>query len=184
MEFGTTTVENVAGNTIKAIDSDLNITDGSFFTADETFIWAERANVTIARTSLQSGGSTDSFGGALYCDCKNLNITDACTFSDNKAASGGAMYLLNRKDSGQFSITKSTFSGNTAQEGGSISIITADSITIENNQFTQNSALAIDPPTVASETLGNIVGQGGAIFYSCIDSYENDCEVFLNQNTF
>jgi len=42
----------------------------------------------------------------------------------------------------------------------------------------------IDPATVASESLGNSIGQGGAIFFSCIDSYDNDCEVFLYSNTF
>lgn len=50
--------------------------------------------------------------------------------------------------------------------------------------FSQNEAQVIKPATVASDSLGDGVGQGGAIYYSCIDSYDNDCQVFLNSNTF
>jgi len=140
------------------------------------------ANVTIQWSTFIDGGNKNVFGGALFCDCHNLVVTDT-KFENNEAAAGGAIYLIGRSG-GVVNFSKNFFGNNKAQHGGAINIITADRMFITGNGFTGNRAYVISPPTVASVKLPSSKAQGGAIYFLCQRPYDGKCLVNLQNNNF
>lgn len=52
MEFDSNTFNQIGGKGIKVIDSDLVIADDQFYDGSDSFIWAERSNVTMTGATL------------------------------------------------------------------------------------------------------------------------------------
>ena len=82
-------------------------------------------------------GSNGGHGGAIYTSSAVVTIMGTC-FSDNRAGShGGAVY----SDSGNITVTNSTFINNTASGGGAIySAKRYTNISLVNNIFSHNTA--------------------------------------------
>ncbi len=77
-------------------------------------------NVTITGTTF-SGNTATSYGGAIYTSSSRsdsyVNVTiDSCTMSDNTAAYGGALAIMNGPDF--FQMENTDLTGNTATSGG------------------------------------------------------------------
>jgi parallel beta-helix repeat protein len=87
------------------------------------------------------GADTAVGGGAIYRDGGSLTVVD-CLFLDNRAPSpgqdvaGGAIYAFG---GGETVVVGSTFTGNSASNGGAIGSLNGD-LTIVNSAFTSNSA--------------------------------------------
>ena len=96
------------------------------------------ANVVIKNIVFINGESITNGGGALFANTGSYNlIIDNCTFKNNKAPSGGAIYI-NQGD--QTTITNCRFENNNADNAGAIDI-TGTSPTLTNNYITQCSAV-------------------------------------------
>jgi parallel beta-helix repeat protein len=106
----------------------------------------------IDGNSQPTGVDTADGGGAIYRNGGSLTVMN-CSFINNDAPSsgpdlaGGAIYGFG---GGETIIVDSTFTGNTASDGGAVGSLNSD-LTIINSTFTQNSATG---------TGGN-PGQGG-----------------------
>ena len=135
-----------AGNTKIVLNSvDFEQTD------DASFIEALATDLEIKRCKFFDGGDFNQLGGALHWQGQSLVILDS-TFQRNKAASGGAIYLIGESP-GSIDIANTIFVQNQAQQGGALAIISADEMRVEKNKFRFNTAQAINPITVAAANL-------------------------------
>ncbi|MFA5292678.1 MAG: right-handed parallel beta-helix repeat-containing protein [Phycisphaerae bacterium] len=103
-----------------------------------------------------------SYGGAVCAEGSSIPVFKYCTFTDNIACAGGAMYWENSVAH----ISKCNFEGSTAMFGGGILLLDSDSI-IFNCNFVNNHA--VDP-----------AGQGGAIYSASSASKFYDCQIMNN----
>ena len=94
-------------------------------------------------TATESGSYSDSYGGAIYCVDRfhNAYLTN-CTFTNNYARYGGAIYL----NGGILEINDCTFINNTAYDyGGAIAcnspIVSSPRVTIKKTKFIDDKSL-------------------------------------------
>ncbi|MBR6993074.1 MAG: Ig-like domain repeat protein, partial [Methanobrevibacter sp.] len=142
---------------------------------------SEDYTLTVKNTVFEGNNAT--FGGAIFVESSEL-IVDNCTFENNKGVGvgspgtsytqGGAIVVF--PNGAKATITDSTFTGNSADLGGAVSLpgVDQDSL-IENCTFTDNTASADGGAiylwtsgsaavTVADSTFsGNTADRGNAI---------------------
>ena len=131
--------KNSGGPNIKITGGNLTLSDSSLSNNSETLLYAFQSNVDISSTTFTNGGSFQDEGGAIYCDCNNIQIVKS-TFTSNKAAAGGSIYLIGGP-TGTQKIYSNYFGQNVAQQGGGIAVVTANQLDIRGNNFTQNQAV-------------------------------------------
>ncbi len=139
--------------------------------------------LTVQRLRLINGSSpaggddTAAGGGAIYRDGGSLTVID-CEFTGNRAPSpgqdiaGGAIYAFG---GGETLISGSTFSGNSASNGGAVGSLNGHVIII-NSTFTANSATG----TGGNPGQG---GCGGAIYMDGADEMTSLCRVTISSNS-
>ena len=123
------------------------------------------------------GDDTAQGGGAIYRDGGSLTVIDS-VFDDNHAPSpgqdiaGGAIYGFG---GGDIVVVRSTFTNNSASDGGAIGSLNGD-LTVINTNLTANAA---------SGTGGNPGngGAGGAIYMDGRDEATTLCGVTMSGNT-
>ena len=108
-----------------------------------------------------------TFGGAILNGSSALGsnaalTVNACTFTGNSAASGGAIYSAS---SGGITVSNSTFTGNTAYNGGAIEDVTIGpssftNITVTGNTATQVGAIYIAVSSSSEPTISNSIISG------------------------
>ena len=127
--------------------------------------------------SAATGEDTADGGAAIYRDGGSLTVID-CAFSNNHGPSagqdlaGGAIYAFG---GGETVISGTTFTGNSASDGGAIGSLNGDLIII-NSTFSGNSA------TGTGGNPGN-GGCGGAIYQDGRDEQTSLCGVEISNNT-
>ncbi len=127
--------------------------------------------------STATGDDTADGGAAIYRDGGSLTVID-CTFTDNHAPdtgqdlAGGAIYGFG---GGETIIAGSTFTNNSASDGGAVGSLNGD-LTIINSTFSGNAAMGTD---------GNPGdgGCGGAIYMDGGDEVTTLCGVTIADNT-
>jgi hypothetical protein len=90
-----------------------------------------------------------NIGGAIFLEGGTLNVMNS-TFTANAAGAGGAILLSSNGTSvTSASITRNTFSGNSATDGGAIQVgpLNGGTATIGNNTFTSNQVIGPGPVT-------------------------------------
>ena len=123
------------------------------------------------------GDDTARGGGAIYRDGGSLTVIDS-TFDDNHAPSpgqdlaGGAIYAFG---GGETIIAGSTFTNNSASDGGAIGSLNGD-LTVINSQLLGNAATGTDGNP------GN-GGCGGAIYQDGRDEATSLCGVVIADST-
>lgn len=85
--------QNSGGSNIMVTGSNLTLRDSSLTNNNNTLLNAIKSNVDVSGTTFTNGGSFQSLGGAIYCDCNNIQIIQS-TFTSNKATAGGAVYFI------------------------------------------------------------------------------------------
>jgi hypothetical protein len=122
------------------------------------------------------GDDTAAGGGAIYRDGGSLTVLD-CVFLDNHAPSpgqdiaGGAIYGFG---GGETVIAGSTFSGNSASNGGAVGSLNGD-LTLINSTFSENAATGTDGNP------GN-GGCGGAVYMDGTHETTSVCGVTMSKN--
>ncbi len=120
------------------------------------------------------GDDTAQGGGAIYRDGGSLTVIDS-VFDDNHGPSpgqdiaGGAIYAFGGGDT---VVAGSTFTGNSASDGGAIGSLNGD-LTVINSQFLDNAA------TGTGGNPGN-GGCGGAIYQDGRDELTSLCGVVIS----
>jgi hypothetical protein len=139
--------------------------------------------LTVQRLTFRDGasqrGADDTAGGgaAIYRDGGSLTVID-CAFIDNHAPpdgqdlAGGAIYGFG---GGDIIVSGSTFTGNSASDGGAIGSLNGD-LTLINTTFTDNHA------TGTGGNPGN-GGCGGAIYQDGADERTSLCGVTIESST-
>ena len=119
--------------------------------------------VSLKNVNFIENNATEGNGGAIYFNAITLNLDSSVTFKDNSALNHGgaiyASYITNADQTlkkGNLIIDGSVFEKNTALYGGAISARTANTLTIKNASFKDNSTLRA---TVGTD-------QGGGAIYS------------------
>ena len=94
------------------------------------------SELTLRNIILTNGGNSAEDGGAVEAMYGTNLTVDNCTFSDNRAENGGAIYTLG----GVVSIKDTVFDNNFALVGGAIDVIGHydEIVTIDNCTFTNN----------------------------------------------
>jgi predicted outer membrane repeat protein len=112
--------------------------------------------------------SVVSYGGGICAEGTAKPVLENCTFTNNRACAGGAIYSKNSIAN----ISKCTFENCVSMLGGGISLVDSNSILFECD-FSNNQA--VSPPQRGG------AGQGGAIY--CISSTAKfyDCKINNNQ---
>lgn len=165
------------------------------------------SNCTFASNSLSGSTDDHSRGGAIYLNNESSAEINGCTFSDNVAANGGAIWardseltLSNCVLRNNMSLTggavltsgnttlvveSCAFADNAADIGGAVRALSATMSTVESSTFYGNSALPgsaqWDQGTVAS--ISNCVfafGVGGAGLVTNVSSTMSCTDVFGN----
>jgi parallel beta-helix repeat protein len=138
--------------------------------------------LTVQRLTFRDGnsppGPDDTLvgGGAIHRDGGSLTVV-ACAFLDNRAPSpgqdvaGGAIYGFG---GGETVVVDSTFSGNSASNGGAVGSLNGD-LTVVNSTFTANAA------TGSGGNPGN-GGCGGAIYMDGTHERTTLCGVRIAAN--
>lgn len=85
--------KNSGGPNIQITGSNLTLSGSSLSNNSQTLLYAIQSNVAISSSTFSNGGSFQDLGGAVYCDCNSIQILTS-TFTQNKAAAGGALYLV------------------------------------------------------------------------------------------
>jgi hypothetical protein len=143
------------------------------------FHLAPSQTVTISGLTISGGDALDGDGieqgGAFFTNVGTTLTINDCVISGNRANGfGGAiMFGGTGNPRGALNISNTTFSGNTASDGGAIFVGYEDA-TISNSAFTGNTATggggAINASTSSGVTLnnstlsGNSAGGGGGIY--------------------
>ena len=116
-------------------------------------------------------GTTDLLGGALSISGGNVEV-EGCTFSDNRASKGAAIWAW---DGADLVVTDSVFTQNAASDGAAIAVDSMASLQISGSSFEKNAAaenggalqilntldVSIDTSTFFSNSA--VLGYGGAI---------------------
>ena len=106
--------KNLGAPVIKARNTNILLSNIDFEQTDDAkFIDARATDLEIRYCKFFGGGDFDQLGGALHWQGHSLLIFGA-TFQSNKAASGGAIYLIGETP-GKIDITSTTFLQNEAQ---------------------------------------------------------------------
>lgn len=165
---GTVTLSGGGTSRILYLDSDYN---------------TATPRLTVQRLTFTDGHSTrmtddtDGGGAAVYRDGGSLTVLD-CIFDGNHAPAtgqdlaGGAIYGFG---GGDIVIAGSTFTNNSASDGGAIGSLNGD-LTIINSTFTNNAATGTDGNP------GN-GGCGGAVYQDGRDEATSFCGVTIQNNT-
>jgi hypothetical protein len=139
--------------------------------------------LTVQRLTFREGQSpaegedTAQGGGAIYRDGGSLSVID-CDFADNHApetgqdVAGGAIYAFG---GGETVISGSTFTGNSASDGGAIGSLNGH-LTIVNSTIVGNAATGTDGNP------GN-GGCGGGVYMDGGDEVTTLCGVTIADNT-
>ncbi len=139
--------------------------------------------LTVERLAFRDGNSpaggddTAVGGGAIYRDGGSLSVLD-CDFDDNHApalgqdVAGGAIYGFG---GGETVIARSSFSGNSASDGGAVGSLNGD-LTIIDSVFSDNQATGTDGNP------GN-GGCGGAVYMDGGDETTTLCGVVIAHNS-
>lgn len=156
---------------------DLEVDDCTFENNKGCAIQASSGEVNISN-SIFTGNEADRSGGAIQIPQNKGCTIHNCTFSNNKTIGetrmGGAVYI----DHGETSITKCSFTGNSAAYGGAIAVADATGINISGNtEFLNNKAanfggaiyiqgITYTPNlTLSASTIGgNSANNGGGIY--------------------
>ena len=126
------------------VDSD-PIIQNCIFTGNSTTdfggaIFFQRSAKPIIRGCIFLENQADGDGGAIFCNKDSQPIIEDCIFSGNSSniGNGGAIAV----DDASPIITNCTFNGNLAEEGsgGALSLSDLRDATINNSQFTSNTA--------------------------------------------
>jgi hypothetical protein len=164
---GTVTLSGGGTSRILYLDSDYNTTT---------------PRLTVQRLSFRdgkgpaSGDDTVRGGGAIYRDGGSLTVVD-CAFEGNHAnptgqdLAGGAVYGFG---GGEIVISGSTFTSNSASDGGAVGSLNGD-LTIINSTFLGNAA------TGSGGNPGN-GGCGGAIYMDGADEKTSLCGVVVKDS--
>ncbi len=120
-----------------------------------------------APAACSRGTGIDGGGGAILVGSGVLHVLD-CTFTDNQAAqvgpdvAGGAVYATGSTD---VTIVGSTFTGNSAANGGAIACLNSDlklvNDTVDGNSATGTGANSIDTMRCPAAINGGEIGNGG-----------------------
>jgi MYXO-CTERM domain-containing protein len=131
-------------------------------------IFASNSTLTVTATTFSGNSQQSGNGGALALANGTFSL-DRCTFSGNSSAgtgAGGAVYMGSGEVPTTVSITRSSFSGNSADQGGAIFLSVGDatcSASASDSVFVNNTAY--DGAVVAmSASYDNSVG--GATFFN------------------
>lgn len=155
---------------------DLEVDNCTFENNKGCAIQASSGEVNISNSTF-TGNEADRSGGAIQIPQNKGCTIHNCTFSDNTVTGnfmGGAIYI----DHGETSITKCSFTGNSAAYGGAIAVADATGINIsENTEFSNNTAvncggaiyiqgITYTPNlTLSASTIGgNSANNGGGIY--------------------
>jgi hypothetical protein len=154
--------------------------------AFRVFDVASSGHLTLNSLTLKNGladNGTDG-GGAIYSHGSLSVTSDTFTGNSSPAATGTSGGAIN--SSGALTVTLSAFSGNTGQEGGGIFNESLQTATVTRSTFTNNTAtdfgggglVSADGTTIvtADTFVGNTGPGGGAI--------DNDATVDISDSTF
>jgi hypothetical protein len=148
----------------------------SVFDRGTPTLTVQRLAFVRGRSEVPGGDDTQRGGGAIWVLGGSLHVLD-CRFSDDHGpasgqdVAGGAVYVVGR---GHAAIVDSTFSGNSASNGGAIGILHAD-LTLVDSVVEQNAA------TGSGGNPGN-GGNGGGIYVDGVDQTVTLCGVTLQDN--
>jgi predicted outer membrane repeat protein len=92
------------------------------------------ATLALNKLTIANGNQQDGFGGGLLNIGGALTVTNS-TFSGNTAGDGGGIY-----NAGNLTVTNSTFSGNSATASGGGIFNIGGTLTVTNSTFSGNSA--------------------------------------------
>jgi predicted outer membrane repeat protein len=174
------------GGAIYSSSGDLNIID-STLTGNTTLsnggaIYNSGDMLIIENSTLSN--NTGSGGGAIYSLMDGISLTD-CVIENNTGNSHAGSVFINSR--GISTITRSTFSGNTAPRSGAID--NSGNLTITDSTFTGNSATKYDGGAIRNSNDLTIVGStfiansagwsGGAI-----ESSGNSTDLVINDSIF
>ena len=168
---GNTTIRTVA---LKIIDSNgvliHNVGFQGSYSISKSFTGLHiTSSDTITVTSCSFEDNTADNGGAIYVTAESNLTLNASTFIGNNATrDGGAIYA----SGSNLILSDSTFSGNTADNGGAMYVTAESSVTISDNAFTHNRA-AEDGGAMYSDN--SIVSISGSTKNSSILSSEGFC---------
>lgn len=176
---------------------DLEVDNCTFENNKGCAIQASSGEVNISN-SIFTGNEADRSGGAIQIPQNKGCTIHNCTFSNNKTIGetrmGGAIYI----DHGETSITKCSFTGNSAAYGGAIAVAYATGINISGNtEFLNNTAanfggaiyiqgMTTNKPnlTLSTSTIcGNSANYGGGIYAYPYDNITIAEDVALYNNT-
>ena len=169
-------------------DGELSISGASFEgneaeqSGGAIYLYQATDTVFIDSSSFASNQSEVGDGGALMADLSSSVTISGCSFDDNTSAlgSGGGIAFDPVTTDEVFTVVGSSFESNQAEdEGGAISAVGAESVTIEDSSFLRNRAPSGDGGAVALDdnseytfrrvifhgnTASPISGKGGALF--------------------
>jgi predicted outer membrane repeat protein len=199
------------GGAITASKSYLTITGGSF-TNNTSNLGAAIAdlggkslsisNVSFANNNTAKVKQPYRFGGAIYIEHVSQDVADIrtinnCTFTNNSADYGGAIYAGDKITN--LKITNSTFTGNSSLMdsrdtafggGGAIMLLKVINAEIQGNTFTNNNALkGLGGALLLNETNGvkileNTVSGSTSWLGGALSLIENKNIVTITGNTF
>ena len=110
---------------------------------------------TIAVTSCSFEDNTADDGGAIYVTAESNLTLNASTFIGNNATGhGGAIYA----SGSNLILSDNMFSGNTAGNGGAMYVTAESSVTISDNAFTHNRAVLNGGATYSENSIISISG--------------------------
>ena len=128
----------IVGGAVTVIEGSINVNNSKFRNNSAQYNGGS-VYVSFAGGSIDNSEFTGNYadeGGALYLDYSlNFNITDS-DFTENKAATfGGAIH----SNEGYNCISNNYFNNNTAVNGSALFSFYDNSLTLENNNFTNDS---------------------------------------------
>ncbi|MEH2283289.1 MAG: Calx-beta domain-containing protein [Nostoc sp.] len=140
----------------------LNITGGNAGNNNGGGIYSS-SNVTVSNSTI-SGNVTNTSGGGIY-GSSSVTVSDSTVSGNIANTSGGGLYSSNA------TISNSTVSGNTANNGGGIygsSSVTVGNSTVSGNiANTSGGGLYSSNATISNSTVsGNTANNGGGIYGS------------------
>ena len=141
---------------------DITLTGGKFHAISATVKTLTLKNVTVNGYDTTGFDATTNGSGAALTVDKGLVTCDGCTFTNNKAPHGGAIYVWMGyyTTNARVECKGCTFTGNTTvhSNGGAVCVMkTLETSTFTNCAFTNNAATKYEGTTTTG-------GNGGAIY--------------------
>lgn len=141
---------------------DITLTGGKFHAISATVKTLTLKNVTVNGYDTTGFDATTNGSGATLTVDKGLVTCDGCTFTNNKAPHGGAIYVWMGyyTTNARVECKGCTFTGNTTvhSNGGAVCVMkTLETSTFTNCAFTNNAATKYEGTTTTG-------GNGGAIY--------------------